>query len=83
MPEVDVYAPPVDYADYTPKPVATLNAAITNLTGKPCVLVPHGFNEKQPSSLTFVGRVLGEAHILAVARAYQEATDWYLKHPKI
>ena len=84
MSEVDVYVTPFDYADYTPNPVATLNTSITNLTGQPCVLVPHGFNEKgNPTSLTFVGRVFGEARMLAAARAYQEATDWHLKHPKM
>jgi len=84
MSEVDVYVTPFDYADYTPNPVATLNTSITNLTGQPCVVVPHGFNEKgNPTSLTFVGRVFGEAEMLAVARAYQLATDWHLKHPKL
>ncbi len=84
MSEVDVYITPFDYADYTPNPVATLNTSITNLTGQPCVLVPHGFNEKgQPTSLTFVGRVFGEGEMLAAAKAYQEATDWHLKHPKL
>ena len=64
--------------------MATLNTAITNLTGQPCVLVPHGFNEKgNLTSLTFVGRVFGEADMLAAARAYQEATDWHLKHLKM
>jgi len=82
MSEVDVYVTPFDYADYTPNPVATLNTSITNLTGQPCVVVPHGFNEKgNPTSLTFVGRVFGEARMLAAAKAYQEATDWHLKHP--
>jgi Asp-tRNA(Asn)/Glu-tRNA(Gln) amidotransferase A subunit family amidase len=82
--DVDVYVTAFDYADYTPNPVATLNTAITNLTGQPCFLVPHGFNEKgNPTSLTFVGRVFGEAELLAAARAYQEATDWHLKHPKM
>jgi Asp-tRNA(Asn)/Glu-tRNA(Gln) amidotransferase A subunit family amidase len=64
--------------------VATLNTAITNLTGQPCVLVPHGFNEKaNPTNLTFVGRVFGEADILPAARAYQESTDWQLRHPTL
>ena len=47
MSSVDVYVLPFDDADYTPNPVATLNTAITNLTGQPCALVPHGFNEKR------------------------------------
>ncbi len=84
MSEVDVYVAPFDYADYTPNPVATLNTAVTNLTGQPAVILPHGFNEKgQPTSLTFVGRVFGEAETLALAKAYQDATDWHLKHPPL
>ena len=84
MSDVDVYVTPFDYSDYTPNPVATLNTFITNLTGQPCVVVPHGFNEKgQPTSLTFVGRVFGEAAMLAAALAFQQATDWHLQHPKL
>ena len=82
MSGLDAYLVPFDYADYTPNPVATLNTAITNLTGQPCVLVPHGFNEKgNPTNLTIVGRVFGDNAILAVAKAYQDATKWHLKHP--
>jgi Asp-tRNA(Asn)/Glu-tRNA(Gln) amidotransferase A subunit family amidase len=84
MSDVDVYVTPFDYADYTPNPVATLNTSITNLTGQPCVVVPHGFNEKgQPTSLTFVGRVFGEASMLAAAHAFQQATNWHLQHPNL
>jgi Asp-tRNA(Asn)/Glu-tRNA(Gln) amidotransferase A subunit family amidase len=84
MSEIDVYVVPFDYADYTPNPVATLNTWATNLTGQPSVTVPHGFNEKDnPTSLTFIGRVFGEVPMLALARAYQEATGWHLKHPKL
>jgi Asp-tRNA(Asn)/Glu-tRNA(Gln) amidotransferase A subunit family amidase len=84
MADVDVYVAPFDYSDYTPNPVATLNTLITNLTGQPCVVVPHGFNEKGlPTSLTFVGRVFGEATMLAAAHAFQQATDFHLKHPTL
>lgn len=83
MENVDVYIVPFDYSDYTPNPVATINTEVTNLTGHPCVIVPHGFNEKgNPTSLTFIGKLYGEAEMMALARAYQEATDWHLKHPK-
>jgi Asp-tRNA(Asn)/Glu-tRNA(Gln) amidotransferase A subunit family amidase len=83
MSDVDVYLVPFDYSDYTPNPVATLNTSVTNLTGHPCVIVPHGFNEKgNPTSLTFIGKLFGEAEMLALARAYQQATEWHLKHPK-
>lgn len=55
---------------------------ISNLTGHPCVVVPNGFNDKgSPTSISFVGRLFGEAPLLAVARRYQEATGFHLKHP--
>jgi len=34
-------------------------------------------------SLTFLGQLYGEAKLLAVAKAYQDATDFHLKHPKL
>jgi Asp-tRNA(Asn)/Glu-tRNA(Gln) amidotransferase A subunit family amidase len=81
---IDVYLVPFDYSDYTPNPVATFHTSIANLTGQPSVIVPHGFNEKgNPTSLTFTGRVFGEAAMLALAKAYQDATDWHRKHPKL
>ena len=84
MSEVDVYLVPFDYADYTPNPVATLNNAVTNLTGQPSVAVPHGFDEKgHPTSMTFMGKIYGDAEMLALARAYQNATEWHLKHPNL
>jgi Asp-tRNA(Asn)/Glu-tRNA(Gln) amidotransferase A subunit family amidase len=36
-----------------------------------------------PVSLTFLGQLYGEAKLLAFARAYQEATDFHLHHPKL
>jgi Asp-tRNA(Asn)/Glu-tRNA(Gln) amidotransferase A subunit family amidase len=84
MDGIDVYVLPFDYSDYTPNPIASLNTSVTNLTGNPCVVVPHGFNEKgNPTSLTFVGKLFGEAEMLALARAYQDATGWHLKHPAL
>jgi Asp-tRNA(Asn)/Glu-tRNA(Gln) amidotransferase A subunit family amidase len=84
MADFDVYVVPFDYSDYTPNPVATLNTSVTNLTGNPCVVLPHGFNEKgNPTSLTFVGKLFGEGEMLALARAYQNATEWHLRHPAL
>jgi Asp-tRNA(Asn)/Glu-tRNA(Gln) amidotransferase A subunit family amidase len=34
-----------------------------------------------PTSLTFLGKLHGEAELLAFARAYQEATGFHLQHP--
>ena len=36
-----------------------------------------------PLSLTFLGQLYGEAKLLAVARAYQDATGFHLKHPTL
>jgi Asp-tRNA(Asn)/Glu-tRNA(Gln) amidotransferase A subunit family amidase len=54
----------------------------TNLTGHPAVTVPAGFRDDgTPVSISFIGRLYGEAELLAVARAYQEATGFHRKHP--
>jgi len=36
-----------------------------------------------PTSLTFLGKLYGEAELLAFARAYQEATGFHLQHPSL
>ncbi|HEY5825507.1 MAG TPA: amidase [Cyclobacteriaceae bacterium] len=49
----------------------------TNLTGHPCVVVPNGFDNKgSPTSISFLGKLFGEAAAVSLARAYQEATNW-------
>ncbi len=58
------------------------NLLLTNLTGHPCVTVPNGFDQKgSPTSISFMGRLYDEATVLAAANAYQQATDFHLKHP--
>jgi len=55
---------------------------LTNLTGHPTVVVPSGFREDgTPVSLSFVGKLWGEAEALRVAMAYQEATQFHLRRP--
>jgi len=36
-----------------------------------------------PVSLTFLGDLFGEAKLLSLAKAYQDATGFHLKHPKL
>ena len=56
----------------------------TNLTGHPVVVVPNGFNENgSPTSISFLGNLFDEATILAVARLYQESTDFEDQHPDL
>jgi Asp-tRNA(Asn)/Glu-tRNA(Gln) amidotransferase A subunit family amidase len=62
--------------------VLDLNTTLTNLTGQPTVVVRNGFTAQGiPTSITFTGRVYGEAPMLALAHAYQGATNWHLRHP--
>jgi Asp-tRNA(Asn)/Glu-tRNA(Gln) amidotransferase A subunit family amidase len=57
---------------------------LTNLTGHPAVVMPNGFNQDgTPVSISFVGRLFGEADMLAVAKAYQDATEFHLKKPPL
>ncbi len=55
---------------------------LTNLTGHPCVVLPNGFqNPDKPISISFIGQLFEEGKVLAVAKAYQDATEHHLKHP--
>jgi Asp-tRNA(Asn)/Glu-tRNA(Gln) amidotransferase A subunit family amidase len=62
----------------------------TNLTGHPAVILPSGFRDTSdtdrtqvPVSLTFLGGLYQEAKLLAVAKAWQDATDFHTKHPTV
>lgn len=57
---------------------------ITNFTGHPAVVVPNGFTDRQtPTSISFVGGLWKEAETLAVAKAYQDASDWHQRYPDL
>ncbi|HOI28657.1 MAG TPA: amidase family protein [Melioribacteraceae bacterium] len=58
------------------------NLLLTNLTGHPSVVLPNGFSERgTPTSITFIGRLFDEGTIIAVAKTFQDATDYHKKHP--
>ena len=58
------------------------NLLLTNLTGHPCVVVPNGFKDNgSPTSISFIGQLYDEGSLLAVAKAYQDATEWHGNHP--
>lgn len=60
------------------------NLLLTNLTGHPAVVVPNGFSEKgTPTSLSFIGNLFEEAKALRLALAFQQATDFHLRHPQL
>ncbi len=75
MADVDVFISP-SYGGRT--------LGMTNLTGHPTVVAPNGFTDKgTPTSITFVGGLHKEAETLAVAKAYQDATDWHRRYPDL
>jgi len=76
MATVDAYVSPTFAGD---------NLLLTNLTGHPQAVVPHGFRagDGTPTSLTFTGRLFGESALVALAAAYQGATGFHLKRPPL
>ena len=56
---------------------------MTNLTGHPCVVMPNGFIEGHPTSISLIGNLFDEAIILVVAKTYQDATQWDEMHPEM
>ena len=55
----------------------------TNLTGHPALVLPVGFTKDgQPTSITFLGKLYGEAELLRVGHAFQAATDLHLRVPE-
>jgi len=73
MDTVDIYIIPSFYGD---------NLLRTNLTGHPCVVVPNGFNDKgSPTSISFIGDLYEDGNVLALANAYQKATNWHKQYP--
>ncbi len=72
MSDIDVYIAP-SFSD---------NLLLTNLTGHPCIVMPNGFNAAgSPTSISFIGHPLGENKVIALARAYQQATQWTEQQP--
>ena len=55
---------------------------LTNLTGHPTAVVPNGFRENgTPMSISFIGKLYGDAEALAIAKAYQDGTDFHKRKP--
>ena len=60
------------------------NLLMSNLTGNPCVVLPAGFSKTgTPTSICFIGKLFGEAELLAAAKKFQDATDFHRKHPAL
>lgn len=66
-------------------PTSGMQLVATNLTGHPACILPNGFraSDGTPTSITFVGNLFREDQLCAVAKAYQDATEWHKKHPTL
>ena len=59
-------------------------SAITNLTGHPVICFPTGFSKNNlPTGISLIGKLYDEATIIAVAKIYQDATEWNKMHPEM
>jgi aspartyl-tRNA(Asn)/glutamyl-tRNA(Gln) amidotransferase subunit A len=55
-----------------------------NLAGVPGLAFPVGFDDGGlPVGMQLMGRHFGEATLLQMAHAYQQATDWHMKKPTV
>ncbi|GAA5232695.1 Asp-tRNA(Asn)/Glu-tRNA(Gln) amidotransferase subunit GatA [Verticiella sediminum] len=93
--ECDIIAGPVsptvawNLGEKSDDPVAMYLADIytlaVNLAGVPGMSVPCGFgqgaNARRPVGLQIIGNYFDEGRLLAVADAYQQATDWHRRRP--
>jgi aspartyl-tRNA(Asn)/glutamyl-tRNA(Gln) amidotransferase subunit A len=55
-----------------------------NFLGLPCLSVPAGFTKNGlPTAVQLMGRQFDEATLFAAGHAYQQATDWHTRAPKL
>ena len=57
---------------------------MANLACYPALNVVNGFTDVgTPTNITFYARPFGEAELLALGKAYQDASEFHTKHPKL
>ncbi|MBJ6108072.1 amidase [Hymenobacter sp. BT523] len=65
-------------------PSFSASLVVTNLTGHPAIALPNGFTAQGlPTTITFIGQLYEEGTLLALAKAYQDATEFDEKHPPL
>jgi aspartyl-tRNA(Asn)/glutamyl-tRNA(Gln) amidotransferase subunit A len=70
--------------DEKPKNPEMENTQPFDYYGIPAISIPCGFTaEGLPIGLTIAGPHFAEGKVLALARAYQRATDWHNRQPPI
>jgi Asp-tRNA(Asn)/Glu-tRNA(Gln) amidotransferase A subunit family amidase len=76
---VTTTAPPEPARPQTPM---QRHFAMANLACYPAINVPNGFLDSgSPTNVVFYARPFGEMELLALAKAYQDAAGFHLKHP--
>ncbi len=54
-----------------------------NIAGIPAISVPCGFSQGLPVGMQLMGPHLGEGTLLRAAFAYEQSTDWHVRHPEL
>ena len=55
-----------------------------NVTGQPVLALPNGFGQSGlPLGMQILGRPFGETTILRIGHAYERATDWHTRRPRL
>lgn len=67
-----------------PLPLELGNTGVFNVLGLPALSIPCGFTKTGlPIGLQIVGPHFGEARVLALAHAYEQATPWHTRRPPL
>ena len=56
------------------------------MTGLPAIVIPCGFTAGPPSlplTIQFYGRPFDELTLFRVSHAYESATDWHRRRPRV
>jgi len=64
--------------------LALRNTQPFDIFGLPAISIPCGFtHDGMPIGLQIAGPPFGESRVLALAHAYQQATDWHTRQPPV
>jgi Asp-tRNA(Asn)/Glu-tRNA(Gln) amidotransferase A subunit family amidase len=75
-------APPAPAEPSRPPTTGQRHFTMANLACYPAINIPNGFSEAgNPTNVTFFARPFGEMALLALAKTYQDAAGFHLKHP--
>jgi aspartyl-tRNA(Asn)/glutamyl-tRNA(Gln) amidotransferase subunit A len=54
-----------------------------NIAGIPAISIPAGFADNLPIGMQIIGKPFSEEILLRIAFAYEQATDWHKRRPRI